>query len=98
MRGRALSCAEQRFVEFAGAGEIAKSTSPLMIREHLVLLLAQGCRSAPRVRSAQDGGIADQGEMHHRMHSWRPGPIPHQYRIVTQLQHAARGSRARLML
>jgi len=23
------------------------------------------------------------------MHSWRTGPIPHQYRIATQLQHAA---------
>ena len=24
------------------------------------------------------------------MHSWRTGPIPHQYRIATQLQHPVR--------
>jgi hypothetical protein len=36
-----MSYAEQRLVEFVGAGETAKSTSPLMIREHLVLLMAQ---------------------------------------------------------
>ena len=52
-----MSCAEQRLVEFVGAGEIAKSTSPLMIREHLVLLLAQGCRSAPRAYGRQKMGV-----------------------------------------
>jgi len=35
--------------------------------------MAQGCRSAPRVYGRQKMGVS---EMHHRMHSWRTGPIP----------------------